>query len=157
MIIYILSYCYIWYDIPRHCDINCAGHFTLDGLASRPVACILECSNVDAVFGMFAANHDAIMTWQPMDSQQKRPVARSFVFSLMLIWTDCCTKSLFCSRATMTLMWRHCDGYPVSTHKSQWHLSQNESILIYRCILYIHIHTMFNGMYFPDTGEITYM
>ena len=42
-------YCYHYYyhyyyhsinNIPYQCDINCAGHSTLDALASRPVACL---------------------------------------------------------------------------------------------------------------------
>ena len=47
-------YCYHYYhyyyyyhyysvnNIPYQCDINCAGHFTLDALASRTVACRLS-------------------------------------------------------------------------------------------------------------------
>ena len=29
-------------NIPYQCDINCADHFTLDTLASRPVACFQD-------------------------------------------------------------------------------------------------------------------
>ena len=42
---YYYHYYYYYYyhysvnNIPYQCDINCAGHFTLDALASRPVAC----------------------------------------------------------------------------------------------------------------------
>ena len=43
IIIHYHHHCYYYYhsinDIPYQCDINCAGHFTLDALASRPVAC----------------------------------------------------------------------------------------------------------------------
>ena len=49
---YYYYYCYYYYyhyyyyyyysvnNIPYQCDINCAGHFTLDALASRTVACL---------------------------------------------------------------------------------------------------------------------
>ena len=42
---YYYHYCYYYYchysvnNIPYQCDITCAGHFTLDALASRTVAC----------------------------------------------------------------------------------------------------------------------
>ena len=42
---YYYYYCYYYYchysvnNIPYQCDITCAGHFTLDALASRTVAC----------------------------------------------------------------------------------------------------------------------
>ena len=50
LLLYYYYYYYHYYDhhhyyyhsinnIPYQCDINCAGHFTLDALASRPVAC----------------------------------------------------------------------------------------------------------------------
>ena len=32
---------YIYINISCKCDTNCAGHFTLDAYASRPVACLL--------------------------------------------------------------------------------------------------------------------
>ena len=38
------SYIYIY--LSCKCDTNRAGHFTLDAYASRPVACILYCSQV---------------------------------------------------------------------------------------------------------------
>ena len=46
---YYYNYYYYYYyychysvnNIPYQCDITCAGHFTLDALASRTVACIL--------------------------------------------------------------------------------------------------------------------
>ena len=37
---YYYHYYYSVNNIPYQCDINCAGHFTLDALASRPVACL---------------------------------------------------------------------------------------------------------------------
>ena len=40
---YYYYYCYCHYsvnNIPYQCDITCAGHFTLDALASRTVACL---------------------------------------------------------------------------------------------------------------------
>ena len=43
---YYYYYYYYYYsvdNIPYQCDINCADHFTLDALASRPVACVLLC------------------------------------------------------------------------------------------------------------------
>ena len=49
---YYYYYCYYYYyyhsinNIPYQCDINCAGHFTLDALASRPVACIFMWENL---------------------------------------------------------------------------------------------------------------
>ena len=60
---YYCCYCYYYYhyyyyyyhsinNIPYQCDINCAGHFTLDALASRPVACF-PCWPV----GVFRSNH----------------------------------------------------------------------------------------------------
>ena len=46
---YYYYYYYHYYsvnNIPYQCDINCAGHFTLDALASRTVACCyLFCNN----------------------------------------------------------------------------------------------------------------
>ena len=46
---YYYYYYYYYYhysvnNIPYQCDINCAGHFTLDALASRPVACFKQCT-----------------------------------------------------------------------------------------------------------------
>ena len=38
---YIYIYIYIYIHISCKCDTNCAGHFTLDAHASRPVACLL--------------------------------------------------------------------------------------------------------------------
>ena len=40
IIIIIIIIIIILSNIPYQCDIKCAGHFTLDALASRPVACL---------------------------------------------------------------------------------------------------------------------
>ena len=47
---YYYYYChYSVNNIPYQCDITCAGHFTLDALASRTVACVLVSLNVEVL------------------------------------------------------------------------------------------------------------
>ena len=58
IIIIILLLLLLWSSSSSYqCDINCAGHFTLDALASRPVACIV----LWLVFIMLWSNMDQSM------------------------------------------------------------------------------------------------
>ena len=87
-------------NIPYQCDINCAGRFTLDALASRPVACPIWCAILIA--------HQLL--WQnievPVSIFQESPLAgepRERLFHIHSVHSyQLCAKYLYPS----TLLWQ---------------------------------------------------
>ena len=88
---YYYYYCYYYYhyyyyhhsvnNIPYQCDINCAGHFTLDALASRHVACVVNVVNTGECSGLVGQGESHVML-EVDTGQNVRSSAQKWLYSV---------------------------------------------------------------------------